>query len=185
MFGQSFTGRKYVFSFTYAVVNTFSVATVVAPSVQSHIIFRFLAGAFGFSYQNNAGGAIADMFEAGERGLALTIFAAAPFLGGLAFISLAVGMMGAVIYSIFENRRYNSILEQIASGHAEPEARLPPSIIGAIAVPIGLFWFAWTNSASIHWLASIAAGVPLEFWVVLVISQSPTTSLVPTLFMLP
>jgi hypothetical protein len=90
-------------------------------------------------------------------------------IGGLAFISLAVGMMGAFIYSIFENRHYNSILEQSASGHAEPEARLPPSIIGAIAIPIGLFWFAWTNSASIHWLASIAAGVPLESWVVLVI----------------
>ena len=90
-------------------------------------------------------------------------------IGGLAFISLAVGMMGAVIYSIFENRRYNSILEQSASGHAEPEARLPPSIIGAIAILIGLFWFAWTNSASIHWLASIAAGVPLESGVVLVI----------------
>jgi MFS family permease len=74
-------GRKYVFSFTYAVLTVFSVATVVAPNVQSLIIFRFLAGAFGSSYQTNAGGVIADMFEAGERGLALTIFAAAPFLG--------------------------------------------------------------------------------------------------------
>ncbi|CAN9123677.1 unnamed protein product [Alternaria alternata] len=74
-------GRKYVFSFTYAVLTVFSVATVVAPNVQSLIIFRFLAGAFGSSYQTNAGGVIADMFEAGERGLALTIFAAAPVLG--------------------------------------------------------------------------------------------------------
>lgn len=90
-------------------------------------------------------------------------------IGGLVFISLAVRMMGAVVYSIFENRRYNSILEQSASGHAEPEARLRPSIIGAIAIPIGLFWFAWTNSASIYWLTSIAAGVPLGFGVVLVI----------------
>jgi len=70
-----------VFSFTYAVLTVFSVATVVAPNVQSLIIFRFLAGAFGSSYQTNAGGVIADMFEAGERGLALTIFAAAPVLG--------------------------------------------------------------------------------------------------------
>jgi hypothetical protein len=31
-------------------------------------------------------------------------------IGGLAFISLAVGMMGAVIYSIFEIRRYNSLV---------------------------------------------------------------------------
>jgi MFS family permease len=74
-------GRKYVFSFTYAVLTVFSVATVVAPNVQSLIIFRFLAGAFGSSYQTNASGVIADMFEAGERGLALTIFAAALFLG--------------------------------------------------------------------------------------------------------
>jgi hypothetical protein len=90
-------------------------------------------------------------------------------IGGLAFIGLALGMVGSVIYSVFENRRYNILLAHIHPRRAEPEARLPPSIIGAVAIPIGLFWFAWTNSPSVHWLASITAGVPLGFGVVLVI----------------
>ncbi|KAK6205898.1 hypothetical protein LQW54_008089 [Pestalotiopsis sp. IQ-011] len=30
-------------------------------------------------------------------------------------------------------------------------------------VPIGLFWFAWTSSASIHWASCIIAGVPFGF----------------------
>jgi hypothetical protein len=34
-------------------------------------------------------------------------------------------------------------------------------MVASIATPIGLFWFAWTNDSSIHWMASIAAGVPL------------------------
>lgn len=28
-------------------------------------------------------------------------------------------------------------------GKAIPEERLPPMIVGAIVLPIGLFWFAW------------------------------------------
>ncbi|KAJ5118966.1 hypothetical protein N7526_010603 [Penicillium atrosanguineum] len=43
-----------------------------------------------------------------------------------------------------------------------------PSFWGAIALPVGLFWFAWTNSPSIHWMASIAAGVPFGFGMVMV-----------------
>merc|ERR1712072_321566 len=53
-------------------------------------------------------------------------------------------------------------------GFAPPEARLPSCMVGGIAVPVGLFWFAWTNYPSIHWMASIAAGVPFGFGMVLV-----------------
>lgn len=52
---------------------------------------------------------------------------------------------------------------------APPEARLPPVLIGSVALPLGLFWFAWTNSPSTHWMVSIAAGVPFGFGMVLVI----------------
>jgi hypothetical protein len=41
-------------------------------------------------------------------------------------------------------------------------------MIASIALPVGLFWFAWTNSPDIHWLASVAAGVPFGFGMVLV-----------------
>ncbi|KAF7670725.1 hypothetical protein GT037_011176 [Alternaria burnsii] len=137
-FAYSGGSRSIISGFDESQHGSILVAAVVAPNVQSLIIFHFLAGAFDSSHQSNVGGVIADMFEAGERGLALTIFAAAPFLGPV--MGPIVRKMSAVIYSIFENPGYDSILEQSASQHAEPEARLPPSIIGPIAIPIGLFW---------------------------------------------
>jgi hypothetical protein len=89
-------------------------------------------------------------------------------IGGLAFIGVAVGMIAAVIYSIWDNKRYNKAIEASDSGIAAPEARLPPALVGSIAMPIGLFWFAWTNSPSIHWIVSIMAGAPFGFGMVLV-----------------
>ncbi|KAF2162399.1 hypothetical protein M409DRAFT_69032 [Zasmidium cellare ATCC 36951] len=47
-----------------------------------------------------------------------------------------------------------------------PEARLPLCMVGSIAVPIGLFWFAWTNGPSVHWIVSIIAGAPFGFGLV-------------------
>lgn len=88
-------------------------------------------------------------------------------VGGLPFTALIVGMLGAVSYSIWDNKRYVRV-EKEHGGFAPPETRLPGSIVGCIALPIGLFWFAWTNSPSIHWMASVAAGVPFGFGMVLV-----------------
>lgn len=90
-----------------------------------------------------------------------------PGIGGLAFCGVAVGMFIAVIYTIPDNRRYNRVAED-NGGRAPPEERLPPACVGSFAIPIGLFWFAWTNDPSIHYLASIAAGVPFGFGMVLV-----------------
>jgi hypothetical protein len=42
------------------------------------------------------------------------------------------------------------------------------SLVGCVAIPIGLFWFAWTNSPSVHWLVSIAAQTFFGFGFVLV-----------------
>ena len=86
---------------------------------------------------------------------------------GLAFIGILVGIIFSVIatwpmYIAYRNKSLAS------SGRLAPEARLPDSFYGAIALPVGLFWFAWTNSPSIHWMASIAAGVPFGFGMVMV-----------------
>ena len=88
-------------------------------------------------------------------------------IGGLAFIGVAVGMMIAAGYSIWDNKRYKTI-ESEHNGHAPPEARLPPCMLGSISLPIGLFWFAWTNYASIHWSVSIIGTAPFGFGMVLV-----------------
>lgn len=90
-----------------------------------------------------------------------------PGIGGLAFLGVAVGMLMAVGYAIYDNRRYARISDEY-DGFAPPEARLPLCMVGSIAVPIGLFWFAWTNYPSIHWIVSIMAGAPFGFGMVLI-----------------
>ncbi|KAH7406593.1 major facilitator superfamily domain-containing protein [Phaeosphaeria sp. MPI-PUGE-AT-0046c] len=294
-------GRQYLFFGTYMLLTIFNAGAAGSQNIETLIILRFLAGSFGSSPLTNAGGVIADMFPASQRGMATSIFAAAPFLGpvigpivggfvgetigwrwiegimaiftgalwlictflvpetyapvllrqraialskktghvyksktddeqgiksigvafktaltrpwillfrepivlllsiymaviygtlymlfgafpivyqqgrgwsqgigGLAFIGVAVGMIIAVIYSIWDNKRYNRAIEASETGIAAPEARLPPALIGSVAMPIALFWFAWTNSPSIHWIVSILAGVPFGFGMVLV-----------------
>ncbi|KAF2630983.1 MFS general substrate transporter [Macroventuria anomochaeta] len=294
-------GRQYLFFGTYMLLTVFNAGAAGSQNIETLIILRFLAGAFGSSPLTNAGGVIADMFPASQRGLATSIFAAAPFLGpvigpivggfvgqsigwrwiegvmaiftgvlwltctflvpetyapvllrkraaalskktgqvyknksdveqgtksigtafktaltrpwillfrepivlllsiymaviygtlymlfgafpivyqqsrgwsqgigGLAFIGVAVGMIAAVTYSIWDNKRYNNAIKASPSGIAAPEARLPPALVGSVAMPIGLFWFAWTNSPSIHWIVSIMAGAPFGFGMVLV-----------------
>jgi hypothetical protein len=89
-------------------------------------------------------------------------------IGGLAFIGVAVGMIAAVVYSIWDNKRYNRAIEASDSGIAAPEARLPPALVGSVVIPIGIFWFAWTNAPSVHWIVSIMAGAPFGFGMVLV-----------------
>ncbi|XMA08791.1 hypothetical protein WAI453_001582 [Rhynchosporium graminicola] len=293
-------GRQVLFFGTYLALTAFNAGAAGSQNIETLIILRFLAGAFGSSPLTNAGGVIADMFPASERGLAMSVFAAAPFLGptigpivggfvgetegwrwveglmaiftgviwiicsftipetyspvilsrratklskmtgkvykssnevshgsktigaefktalsrpwillfrepivlmlsiymaiiygtlylmfgafpivyqqqrgwsagigGLSFIGVAVGMIVAVIYSIWDNKRYIRV-EAKYNGNAPPEARLPPALIGSVALPIGLFWFAWTNYPSIHWSVSIIGTAPFGFGMVLV-----------------
>lgn len=88
-------------------------------------------------------------------------------VGSLPFLGIMVGMLAAVAYSIWDNKRYVRV-EDAHDGFAPPEARLVPCLIASITIPVGLFWFAWTNSPSIHWMAPIAAGAPFGFGMVLV-----------------
>jgi MFS family permease len=74
-------GRQVLFIGTYAALTAFNAGAAGAPNIQSLLILRFFAGAFGSSPLTNAGGVIADMFPASQRGLAMSVFAAAPFLG--------------------------------------------------------------------------------------------------------
>ncbi|TKX23967.1 MFS transporter-like protein 65 [Elsinoe australis] len=293
-------GRQVLFFGTYAGLTAFNAGAAGSPNIEALLVQRFFAGAIGSSPLTNAGGVIADMFSADQRGLAMSLFAAAPFMGpvigpivggfvgqtigwrwiqgvmaiftgvlwivgglyvpetyppvllrkraaalskktgkvyksqqdaeqgpttfghvfstalsrpwillfkepivllltiymaiiygvlymlfsafpivyqqgrgwsqgigGLAFLGVAVGMIFAVSYSIWDNKRFVKINHE-HGGFAPPEARLPPAIIGAVSIVVGLFWFAWTNSPSVHFMASISAGVPFGFGMVLV-----------------
>ncbi|KAF3902842.1 hypothetical protein AA313_de0206878 [Arthrobotrys entomopaga] len=294
-------GRQSLFFGTYAALTAFNAGAAGAKNIQTLLIMRFFAGAFGSSPLTNAGGVIADMFPASQRGLALAVFASCPFMGpvlgpivggflgqsagwrwvegllaafsgftwimmafmvpetyspvllskraqnlskltgkvyvskfeaesgkldikeayktalsrpwillfrepivlmlsiymaiiygtlymlfaaypivyqetrgwsqgigGLPFIGIAIGMIAAVLFAIPVNDRYNRVANEKFKGFAPPEQRLPPALLGTVCIPIGLFWFAWTNGPSIHWLASVAAGVPFGFGMVIV-----------------
>lgn len=74
-------GRQILYIITYGVLTAFNAGAAGAQTTAGLTVMRFLAGAFGSSPLTNAGGVIADMFPARERGLALSLFAAAPFMG--------------------------------------------------------------------------------------------------------
>ncbi|GLC70796.1 MFS siderochrome iron transporter 1 [Pleodorina starrii] len=292
-------GRRPIHLFTYAGLTAFSAGCALAPNMSALIVLRFFAGAFGSSPLTNAGGILADMFTAEQRGLAMSFFAVAPFMGpvigpivggftgqavgwrwvmwvmtlfsgamlllsavflpetyapvmlrhrarrlaaatgkiyrtkydtkggvrfsqllktsltrpcillfrepivlllsiylaiiygvlymlfaafpivyqrargwgpgigGLSFVGVAVGMIVALIFTMFDNRRYVRACRQ-HNGFPPAETRLPPAIIGACAIPVGLFWFAFTNSPSLPWIVSEIGTAPFGFGMVLV-----------------
>jgi len=87
----------------------------------------------------------------------------------LPFGAFIVGILmgaGVIAYSTATNftRAY------VKHGKSIPEERLPPMIVGAIALPVGLFWFAWTSNPNISWVpqvlsvALIGLGCMVPFW---------------------
>ncbi|WWC90732.1 uncharacterized protein L201_005669 [Kwoniella dendrophila CBS 6074] len=79
--GSEVFGRRNMFILTYIPFTIFNAACCGSKNITTLIIFRTLAGIFGSSATVNSGGTIADMFPAHQRGLAMGIFAAAPFQG--------------------------------------------------------------------------------------------------------
>lgn len=88
-------------------------------------------------------------------------------VGGLPFLGVAVGMVAAIAIGGQLNKLYISAATK-NGGIAPPEARLIGCMIGAFTIPVGLFWFAWTSSPSIHWLSPTAAGIPFGFGLTLI-----------------
>ncbi|KAH8727552.1 major facilitator superfamily domain-containing protein [Phaeosphaeriaceae sp. PMI808] len=295
-------GRQIVFVGTYVAFVAFNAGAAGAPNIWGLLILRFFAAAFGSSPLTNAGGVIADLFNANERGLAMSIFSAAPFMGpvlgpiiggflgmtegwrwvsglmaiwsgailvitacivpetyppvllrkraerlsqitgkvyrsrtdidqgkitlgeafstglqrpwillftepivlllslyhaiiygilymlfgafpivyrvgrgwnegisGLPFVAVAIGVLLAITYVIlYDNKAYMKKVKASGVGYTTPEARLPMCIVGGIALPIGLFWFAWTNGPNTHWAVSVVASIPFGFGMVLI-----------------
>ncbi|KAG6019958.1 hypothetical protein E4U41_003024 [Claviceps citrina] len=91
-----------------------------------------------------------------------------PGVGGLSFVGIAAGMMISTVGTIWDNGRYARVAAR-HGGAAPPECRLPPALLGAVLLPVGLFWFAWTNDTNVHWAVPIvgsgvfAAGLVLVF----------------------
>jgi DHA1 family multidrug resistance protein-like MFS transporter len=104
----------------------------------------------------------------------------------LALITAYMSFLYGIVYLLFEavscipyggssiliafSTATNFTKAYVKHGKSIPEERLPPMIVGAIALPIGLFWFAWTSSPNISWvpqvlsIALLGLGCMVPFW---------------------
>ncbi|CAH0050493.1 unnamed protein product [Clonostachys solani] len=79
----------------------------------------------------------------------------APEISALAFLGMTIGMALSIAFLLYDQKRYRALT--LATGSAPPESRLPPAMIGACFLPVGLFWFAWTNGPDVAWIVPIIA----------------------------
>ncbi|RKF64426.1 Polyamine transporter 4 [Erysiphe neolycopersici] len=96
---------------------------------------------------------------------------------GTTFLGILVGFVFALLsFAFFDTTLYR---KEFVKHHGEPapEHRLYNALLGSIMLPIGLFWFAWTPTPSVHWIVPILAGIPFG-WGTLSIFISVTAYLV-------
>ncbi|KAF2090364.1 MFS general substrate transporter [Saccharata proteae CBS 121410] len=94
---------------------------------------------------------------------------------GLTYLGVGIGCaLGQFIYTIWGNR---SVRKHLAAGDFKPEHRLPMMYPGAIAMPIGLFWYGWSAQAHTHWIVPIL-GTGLVGFALILIFMAPNTYLV-------
>lgn len=74
-------GRKWVYTSTLFFALIFIIPCAVAKNIQTLIVCRLIDGIFFSAPMTLIGGSLADIWEAKERGQAMAIFSAAPFLG--------------------------------------------------------------------------------------------------------
>lgn len=74
-------GRRPVYFISWTVFTIFQIPCALAHNSATLIVARLIAGTFGSSPLANAGGTLADIWLPHQRGKAMSLFAAAPFLG--------------------------------------------------------------------------------------------------------
>ncbi|CAH0034465.1 unnamed protein product [Clonostachys rhizophaga] len=88
-------GRQYLFITTMAAHHvTFNAGAAASRNIETLIILRFFAVVFGAAPYTNSNAVLAGIFPASQRGVAMTFFGAAPFLGP-ALGPIAGGFLGA------------------------------------------------------------------------------------------
>lgn len=94
-------------------------------------------------------------------------------IGALSFLSLLVGILTSCGFvAMYSIKYYQPRLK--ARGKVLPEDRLPPIMVGSILLPIGLFWFAWTSSASITWVPQMISGFFIGAGIMLIFTNGIT-----------
>lgn len=77
---------------------------------------------------------------------------------GVAYLSPAAGFIAtAFIVVPFMDPIYKKMADLYNDGEGKPEYRLPLSNIGAVCLPISLFWFGWAIEKELYWPIPLAA----------------------------
>ncbi|KAH8592962.1 major facilitator superfamily domain-containing protein [Bisporella sp. PMI_857] len=74
-------GRRYVLTAANVFFCVWQIGCALAPSLNSLIVFRFLAGIGGSGCLTIGGGVIADCFHPDRRGLATSVYSVGPLFG--------------------------------------------------------------------------------------------------------
>lgn len=91
-----------------------------------------------------------------------------PGIGGLPFISLAVGQVIGVGFVLSQQRTYAQKLAENGN-FPVPEWRLTPTFTGAPIFTLGIFWLGWTGfTPDIHWAVPMASGLFIGFGILCV-----------------
>ncbi len=75
---------------------------------------------------------------------------------GLQFLGLTIVPVIAYCFYQPQERYYLRVVAQ-NDGKRVPETSMWMARVGAIFIPLNLFWFGWTNYSTIHWIVPIIA----------------------------
>lgn len=78
---------------------------------------------------------------------------------GLMYLGPGLGFMIAVWFIVPKIDTVYNRLGEKNDGEAKPEYRLPLANIGAVCIPLSLFWFAWTVQYRVHWTVPLLSTV--------------------------
>ena len=90
-------------------------------------------------------------------------------VAALPLIAILIGVLLGVFLISYTTKVHYS--QKQRDGRATPEDRLPPMMLGAVALPVGLFWFAWTSNPGISWVPQVMAGVPIGLGIMMIWSK--------------
>lgn len=91
-------------------------------------------------------------------------------VGALPFLGILIGViLGSLTITWITKTRFARKFKK--HGRVIPEERLPPMILGAFILPIGLFWFAWTSNSNITWVPQVISGVFIGWGILMIFLQ--------------
>ncbi|KAJ3535277.1 hypothetical protein NMY22_g6556 [Coprinellus aureogranulatus] len=79
--GSELIGRRDIFIGSMFMYTIFHLGQALAQNIETLLVTRFISGFFACAPLTNSGGVIADIWDAENRGLAVSLFTASVFLG--------------------------------------------------------------------------------------------------------